>query len=182
MTADEWPAAEEWRAIEGYDGWYEVSDHGRIRSWKTVGLPGIRASSPTLRKLQLNTNGRLAISLRRRSEKALRPHVHRLVAAAFIGDIPGDLVVCHNDGNPFNNHVSNLRFDTASGNEADKVAHGTSVRGVRNPGAKLDPERVREIRQLRSEGVLQSAIAERHGISRANVSLICSRSTWQHVA
>ena len=54
--------------------------------------------------------------------------VHRLVALAFIGPPPSPKhEVCHNDGNPANNAVGNLRWDTRSENVLDQVRHGTHV-------------------------------------------------------
>ena len=52
-------------------------------------------------------------------------YVHSLVAESFIGPRPEGMEVCHNDGDPTNNHLDNLRYGTSSGNELDKVRHGT---------------------------------------------------------
>nr|WP_232111245.1 HNH endonuclease signature motif containing protein [Nocardia wallacei] len=49
---------------------------------------------------------------------------HSLVAEAFIGPRPEGLQVCHNDGDPTNNMLANLRYDTPSENQTDIVRHG----------------------------------------------------------
>lgn len=69
-------------------------------------------------------NGHMQVSLS-------RPHkvvyVHRLVLIAFVGPPPDGMEVCHNDGDPTNNVLSNLRWDTRTGNMRDAVDHRTHV-------------------------------------------------------
>lgn len=111
---------EEWRAVVGYEGVYEVSDHGRVRrTAKGKGTRVGRMLTPLL-----HSTGRMQVSLSV-SGRPVVQKIHRLVALAFLGDpVPGQ-VVCHYDGDPTNNHVSNLRWDTQAGNHADSVRHGT---------------------------------------------------------
>ena len=56
---------------------------------------------------------------------------HRLVALAWIGPQPEGMEVCHDDGDPTNNHVSNLRWDTHQANASDMVRHGRAGRPKR---------------------------------------------------
>jgi len=58
--------------------------------------------------------------------------VHRLVLEAFIGPAPKGTICCHNDGDPTNNRLENLRWDTHSSNTRDAIRHGTYV----PPGAR----------------------------------------------
>lgn len=51
-------------------------------------------------------------------------YVHRLVLEAFVGPCPDGMVACHWDDNPENNHLNNLRWDTESSNQRDKVRNG----------------------------------------------------------
>ncbi|WP_248099523.1 HNH endonuclease signature motif containing protein [Corynebacterium kefirresidentii] len=55
----------------------------------------------------------------------MQKKVHRLVMAAFVGPCPDGMEVCHNDGNPANNYVGNLRYDTHQANYADMFIHNT---------------------------------------------------------
>jgi len=71
-----------------------------------------------------------------------------------------------------------LRWGTHRENIADKVRHGTALLGERNPQTKLTPSAVVEIRALREQGVSLMKIAERHGVSKANVRRIVCRETW----
>ena len=103
--------AEIWKDIPGYEGAYRVSSSGRI--W----------SSRYSRELKSYTDkdraGRVRVSLKGKTFK-----VHTLVALAFLGPRPEGMEVCHNNGNPRDNRVENLRYDTHSENAKDIARHG----------------------------------------------------------
>ena len=112
-------SAEEWRPVPGFPG-YEVSDLGQVAStrvWR--GKPGRRL----LRPAPNGRSGHLKVWLSSTPRQVSR-YVHHLVAEAFIGPRPDGLLVCHNDDNPSNNAVWNLRYGTYSDNEYDKVRNG----------------------------------------------------------
>lgn len=64
-------------------------------------------------------------------------YIHRLILEAFIGPQPKGMQACHNDGNPKNNNISNLRWDTPKRNSHDKIVHGTSGKGSTNAMSKI---------------------------------------------
>lgn len=107
--------------------------------------------------------------------------VHRLVLEAFVGPCPPGLECCHGDGNPANNFVSNLRWDTRKNNHADKKKHGTDLTGERHPGAKLRATDIPEIFSLATEGKTLAQIAIAYGIGPKNVHSILTRKTWSHI-
>jgi len=123
---------ERWLPVPGYEGLYEVSSHGGIRSLDRtvpIDVPGRRSYVARRRGRMLRQtptgSGYLAVSLSRGPTQTKTWTVHTLVALAFIGPRPPGHEVCHNDGNPMNNNLSNLRYDTISGNRRDAVEHGT---------------------------------------------------------
>jgi hypothetical protein len=123
-----------WLPVVGLEGSYEVSNLGRIRSLSRVIMR--RDGKPktiTGRFLTQRTDrdGYPVVTLSEAGRPMVR-RVHRMVATAFYGEPQGDLVACHNDGNPQNNHVDNLRWDTVSGNCKDRVAHGRHELSERN--------------------------------------------------
>lgn len=85
----------------------------------------------------------------------------------------------HSCGNDHMGCVSphHLRWDTPSGNNQDKLLHGTHNRGERHNLAKLTEEDVRDIRRKRGTETYQQA-ADRYGVSLATVKAIYSRRTW----
>jgi hypothetical protein len=106
--------SEEWRPVPGYEGLYSVSSHGRVvaETGRLKGIPKTQGSGKNYPSVGLTRQGRSKVW-----------GVHILVAAAFIGPRPKGLLVCHGDGDKMNNHASNLRYDTASGNARDARIH-----------------------------------------------------------
>jgi hypothetical protein len=100
---------------------------------------------------------------------------------AFIGRRPEGMVCCHNDGDPTNNRLDNLRWATFRENEHDKLRHGTWLMGSQI-NSKLTEEEVQEIRKLKGEGITFAELARRFAVSHQNVAAIVSRRTWRHLA
>lgn len=112
-------ASEEWRPVKGYEGLYEVSNLGRVRSLdkyrKFFDFNGNEYSllvKGRVRKLQLATNGYYTVSLKIAGRGESRKLVHRLVAEAFIPN-PNNLpCINHIDQNRTNNLPFNLEWCT----------------------------------------------------------------------
>lgn len=119
---------ETWRDIHGYEGWYQVSDAGHVRSldrmvtqrsrWgiQTRIMPG-RLIKPTD-----NGHGYKIVSLKKNGERK-NGYIHRLVAEAFLERKPGFDEVNHIDADPSNNHVTNLEWINRQGNINCAVPH-----------------------------------------------------------
>jgi hypothetical protein len=132
-----------------------------------------------IRKQRPNRFGYMSVDLSKGG--TLRTfHTHRLVVSAFIGAIPQGMDVCHNDGDPANNRLSNLRVDTRSGNVADMEKHGTKLRGEDASGAKLTEQDVRDIRaKYKPRQVAE--LANKYDIRPSYVWAIVKRKRWAHV-
>ncbi len=105
---------EVWRPILGFEGQYEVSNRGRVRSYR-------RSAKGKLLAPGKASHGYYTVSLGRNNSRTL----HSLVAEAFIGPKPDKCEVLHNDGSRTNNCVENLRYGTRSENIFDAVKQGT---------------------------------------------------------
>lgn len=114
---------EVWKAIEGYESLYQVSSHGRVRSLDRIDSLG-RLRKGRIRKMTVSRAGYYETILSK-DGKVKKHYTHRIVAKAFCGGFVDGLDVCHNDGNPANNHYTNLRWDTRSNNMLDCRKHGT---------------------------------------------------------
>lgn len=147
---------EKWLPVNGYEGLYEVSDHGRVKSLdRRVASPrGTRlAPGRVMRPVRLN-HGHLGIRLAKEGNKT---HflIHRLVLTAFVG--PSDLHALHRDDDKDNNHISNLYWGTQSDNAYDRVRNGnhhyanrtTCVRGHKFTSVEWEKRRI--CRTCRSE-------------------------------
>ena len=113
--------SERWLPISGTDGRYEVSDRGRVRSrpmWR-----GKRHYPGRLLARWVSKGNHRSVTLSIDGERSHR-QVHRLVLEAFVGPCPDGLEGCHNDNDPANNALANLRWDTRSSNILDRVEAG----------------------------------------------------------
>jgi hypothetical protein len=127
MVTEAEAAAEHWRPVVGFEGMYAVSDFGRVRSIERNVLCK-NGSSKRIHALEMKVGvdkiGRHYVRFSAGNVHHSRK-VHHLVLEAFVGPRPFGKECCHNDGNPGNNHVSNLRWDTRSSNVNDAIKHGT---------------------------------------------------------
>ena len=169
---------EEWRDVAEFEGYYEVSNFGGIR--RVRGDVGTYAG----RILHPWTGGcgykRVILS---KDKNRVHYFVHRLVAAAFIGERPDDAQVNHKDGVKSNNHIDNLEYLT--GVENMKHAFRTGIRNTNHlRGEKahnniLTESNVFEIRELLAAGELtQKEIGKLYGVGISAISLIKTRRNW----
>lgn len=114
---------ERWAAVPGYEGSYEVSDQGRVRSLPRVNSVG-RAVKGRILKPGIDSGGYHLYTLWSEGRgKSFR--AHGLVMAVFVGPRPDGLEVRHLDGDPANPQLTNLAYGTPSENQRDKIEHGT---------------------------------------------------------
>jgi hypothetical protein len=118
---------ETWKPVPGFDGYYEVSDLGRIRSVDRV----IQRNNGTTQRRNGKvlrpglTRGYPHLNLCKNGELYPR-YVHTLVLQAFVGECPENMECLHKDGNPKNARLENLRWGTSSENSRDIIAHGNN--------------------------------------------------------
>lgn len=174
--------SEQWKDIPGYEGRYQVSDHGRVLSVARKVLQrradGNRHRSVPERVLTPfpEKDGYLCVSLASQPKR-----IHTLVLLAFVGPRPVGAEVAHGNGRKTDNRLSNLRYATQQENAADRDLHGTTARGATHIRAKLGEKAVRHIRAMRGR-ILQKHLAQMHGISQSQVSAIQLGASWSSVA
>lgn len=138
-----------WRSVRGYEGFYEVSNLGRVRSLDRYVQHG---DGMTMRRGKIlsaskNTDGYLQVNLCK-DGKCIKARVHKLVADAFVdGWFPG-AEVDHKDCDRTNNASSNLQWLSHSDNVARAIENGnhictTDMSGSRNPNYGNDTLRKR---------------------------------------
>lgn len=113
-------STEAWKSIPGYEGRYEVSDHGNVRS--LLGWNGLPIPHPISQ--HVNHKGYMRVCLTK-DGKAKTWFVHVLVLLAFVGPKNAKLQTRHRDGQPAHNVLSNLQYGTKRQNLQDQIAHGT---------------------------------------------------------
>lgn len=166
----------EYRDVQGFPG-YRVGSDGSVWSefQKTVGRKFGRSGNWRMLKPKPSRGGYLRVQLYRDGKSVYRC-IHHLVLEAFVGPRPDGMEACHDpDPTPANNALANLRWDTRSNNNADKIKHGTHQAGEKNPAHRLTNELVYAIRA--QEGLLSShKTAARFAVPQATVWRIWKRS------
>lgn len=179
-----------WKPIEGFEGHYEISDHGTVRSLtrkvilRKLGAMATRWQEGKILKLKKDRYGYLAVHLRN-GPVNIYPSVHRLVAKAFLESVEGKNSVNHIDGDKTNNHVSNLEWNSVAENNSHriKVLGVNFAQGERLPQTILTADSVVKIKTIFRDhpSITLQEIADQFGTSASNISAIkCGRS-WTHV-
>lgn len=157
---------EEWRNIPGYEGRYQASNLGRIRSLdRRVNI--CHGATRLVRGRVLKAAGskynpHLSVVLGHGQNGSL---VHQLVALAFLGPRPDGQEVRHLDGNPLNNNITNLVYGTRTENIIDVMRIG-------KPWRKLCADQVLEIRQRLQAGERGADLAREYGVQDGCISNI----------
>jgi len=149
-----------WKDIPNYEGRYQASNYGRIRS-----LPRPRNGNVIRIIKQLNgKDNYLLVSLPCKKTTGRRKSfpVHRLVYLTFHGDVNG--IVCHKDGNNRNNRMDNLYLGDVISNTLDKYSHGRT---------KLTLKEIAEIIEA-GVSVNQNILAKKYNVSQGYISRILS--------
>lgn len=174
---------EKWHPVIGYEGFYEVSNLGRVRSLdRNVTYRNGRNKDwrGQILKSSMTGSGYPGVELCRNGT-GKTTLVHVLVAAAFIGPRPKGKHVAHYDGDKSNPKLSNLRYASPTENNADKIRHGKTAHGERNGLAKLTDADIMAIRARLQAGERGNAIAKDFGVTPANISQIKLLQTWPHL-
>ncbi len=175
---------EEWKDICYYEGYYQISNLGRVKSLARTIERNNGWKLPLKERIlipQKDRYGRLFVILIKIMDREQR-YIHHLVLESFVGRRPENNEACHGpDFNCTNNRLSNLRWDTKQGNAQDVATSGIQ-KGINNPQAKVNDTKVKEIREMYKTGLYsQDKIGILYGITQKTVYCIVNRKTWTHV-
>lgn len=177
---------EEWRPIKGFEGYYEISNHGRVRSLDRL-RKSVKGMAKVNGKIISGNHGenhyyQVVLFREGKSKTAL---VHRLVAEAFIPNPENKPQVNHKDGDKHNNNVNNLEWVTRSENQIHAYRTGLHPgTGEGNVNAKLTREQVAEIRRTYVKGRRGSGatiLARKYGVKKHAILSIIWGDTWKGV-
>lgn len=167
---------ETWKDIPGYEGKYQVSNLGRVKSLSRL-INGANQFSfyawtsreRILRPGRHDKGGHLSIMLNSPRKCCL---VHQLVVRAFVGEKPEGNVVLHVNGDPCDNRLENLRYDTQSENVLDVYRQGKAWK-------KLSIDDVEAIRFGLACGISCSDLGRMYNVGRQAISKIKNEERYQ---
>lgn len=167
-----------WKDIPGYEGEYQASNLGRIKSLcrKVQGINGY-TKKPFLRTVpeRILKPGRycnskhVSVVLRR---NGIGKPVHQLIMKTFVGEPPEEMEVLHINGNPTDNRLENLRYGTRTENILDVYYQGGRWR-------KLSVDDVERIRFALFCGIKGCKLANEYGVSESTISSIKNGRTFK---
>lgn len=168
-----------WEPIKGYEGFYIVSNLGRVMSTnKTVeSWNGLKLRKGKVLKSSLTKKGYVRISLSKFGDKT-NFFVHRLVAEMFIENLFNLPEVNHKDGNKSNNVSTNLEWVTKPENHIHAKETGLKAKGEKHGNSKLTNNDVLEIKNLLSKNISYGNIAKQFNVTRQNIYAIKQKLTW----
>ena len=173
--------AERWMPVLGFEGFYEASDMGRVRSVPRLVRFGTRGAMRTTGGVVLSpvmgSRGYPVVNLTRPGVRR-QLFLHKVVLEAFTGGRPEGMEACHNNGETTDARLENLRWDTRSGNHKDKRKHGTWQVGEKANNSKLTEEVVIEIRK---RGLSAAQAQREYGLSKTNAKRIVRGDTWWYL-
>jgi len=161
-----------WKPVVGYEGYYEVSSHGRVKSVNKAKGSRSEVNGGILKGyIQKVRHGyyRRCVTLTR--DGVVRYFkIHRLVLIAFKGPCPKGKIARHLNGDSLDNWSENLEWGTQKENIHDSIKHGTHCpppihSGESHPRATITDEQVKEIRSHAFKRGDQHAFAVKFGVS-----------------
>lgn len=169
-----------WKDIPEWEGLYQASDLGRVRSYDKK-CPA-RFGKPVLRRgriLKPVAKGEryLAVTLSNGSNRK-QFFVHDLILKTFVGDKPKGYQVCHVNDQKTDNRLTNIRYGTAKDNSDDAIRNGVKPRGESHGIAKLTNKDVLEIRNCPTSN---KDLALKFGVTESHIWGIRNRRTWKHL-
>lgn len=170
---------ETWKPIPEWEGLYEVSNFGRVKSLFNGRWNIYREKILSPRQ---NSSGYMTVILCRRGFRKT-VHVGRLVLSAFVAKMPPDIQCNHLDGNTQNNSLKNLEWVNQSGNMRHRfdVLHRGNPRGEQHGNSRFTEKEIVAIRRLKKNGITQLELSKLFGCSKSAIKHIVRRRSWSHV-
>ena len=178
-----------WADIEGYEGLYQVSNQGRVKSLarETIGNDGRKYPfKETILKPRFMNAGYLIVNIHK-ERKMKSVSIHRLVAETLIPNPENKREVNHINGNKTDNRIENIEWCTSSENKTHAITTGLNTKppthyGEDNFRTKLNKYNVQHIRGMYAEGThTHRQLADMFGVTRKNIGYIINRKTWADI-
>jgi hypothetical protein len=178
-----------WKAVAGYEGHYEVSNLGRVKSLARKVISRNRNCSSMeccLQERMLSpSKGQYFVVTLMKEGRGKNTYLHRIIAKAFIPNPFNLPMVNHIDGDKLNNSLDNLEWCTDNYNRRHAIRlNGTErFRGENNNQAKLTKEQVIKIREIcaKEPCISYGFLSRIYGVTPKYIGAIVARKTWSHI-
>ena len=162
-----------WKDVIGYEGLYEVSNFGRVKS--------LLLKNERILRPRINGNGYLRVALRK-NDIAKDFFIHRLVAFSFLENMEEKEFINHIDGNKKNNTVENLEWCNRSENIQHAIKNGLmdNIFGEKNKNSKITKEQALKIK-YGHHGISNTELASIYKINQSKISEIRSGKRWKYI-
>lgn len=170
-----------WKDIPGWEGYYQASRDGYIRSIDRFDSKGVKRFGQILSSNYEDRYGYKQTILSKNNKKKVTT-IHRLVALAFLPKIEYQkYTVNHKDGNKLNNHINNLEWATVK--ENNRHAHEIGLvnhKAENNPSAKLTNENVIKIRERWKPRITtMKRLSKEYDVSVFTIRNIVQNKSWR---
>lgn len=160
-----------WKPIPRFDGTYEVSSNGRLRSVDRVDMAGGRRRGQII-KLRV-TKKYYCAGLRYNKEQVM-VRVHRLVAEVFISNPKNKPLVNHKNGNTLDNRIKNLEWAT----HLENTAHAIEKRLTRKPGGKDYTLTQSQVLRIFNSKKTTTVLSKKYGVCLVTINSIRNGRKW----
>ena len=167
-------ANEEWRDIPGYEGRYQVSSMGRVKS-----LPKYKCYRDRILKGNKDKDGYMSVTLCPNAKKRKVYRVHKLVAMAFIPNPNGYPEIDHINTNPSDNYVDNLRWVTHQMNIMNPITR--EKKSLASKGRTFSEETLRKMSEAKKGRKLSKHVVDML-IDKNSVPVIMFDDNWNEIA
>lgn len=173
-----------WKDIKGYEGMYQVSNNGLVKSLdrmvKFRGTEVPKRQEGRILKPGISKGYKKVVLMKDGERRNFS--VHRLVANAHISKTSdGYDTVNHLDGDKLNNNATNLEWCSVYGNTIHAIDNGLKPVGSKHYLAKLTEEKVGCIRRMKVTGFTYNELSMLFNVSKSTIKSIVARRTWKHV-
>jgi hypothetical protein len=175
IPTDNKSSNETWKNIIDYEGLYQVSNFGNVKS-----LGNEFTRKERLLKLSPQSKGYLTVVLQKNTTRKM-VLVHRLVAEYFIPNIDNKPQVNHINGIKTDNRIENLEWVSHRENLNHAIENNLVLKGDKNPTSKLKENEVIMIHNLLSKGVCIKALSKKYNVSFGTISGIRSGRYWEYL-
>ena len=171
-----------WRDIKGFEGLYQVSNKGNVKSLSRPSWNRFKFVQTKETILKPSKGEYLRVKLYDKNNKSKNFAVHRLVCLTFLERIKGKNFVNHKNGDKYDNRLENLEWCTKSENTLHSFRNGfqTPIVGSNHSNSKLDESKAKKIKYGHSD-LTQSQIAKIYGIDRSKVYQIRKGISCKHI-